>query len=162
LTGDGGAMNFSEPLLVTSTLMLLPLAPAAVLYLVLSPKRTKVDGDSVNKVDGEYKLGPYVRFNVLGHPQPMSYYYGPDFIYSQLKQGHLQQLSLEQESIKDRQAWLVEVPVGLKDSNNVPLKPTTENYNKSELSWNLVLPSHPQIQFSFGRSQQWQVSHRQI
>lgn len=117
-------MDTYYPLLITSAMLLLPLIPAGIIYLLLTPG----DAKNLNKAKGEYQgqflsLGKIrVEFNVFGSTATyalvlLAAYY----MHSDMESQKIQILSMQ-----DQQAWLVEVPVRLKDVNGTPLQANNE------------------------------------
>ena len=107
-------MDRLQPLLVTAALLLLPLVPAAILYFMLTPKRG--DNADSGSAGGELESGTIdlwrfkFRFNVVGSTATyVVLLVAATWIYHELREAELQA-----NSLRDRQAWVVEVPLNLK------------------------------------------------
>lgn len=125
-------MNQLMALLVTGTLLLLPLAPAAILYLLLSPKGTRAGAVPGNRARGEAGVGPVsilgfrVQFNIVGSTAIYVVLLAVEtVIHGRQVQSYTErevaEARLAQESTKNMQAWLVELPVRLKNGANMEL-----------------------------------------
>lgn len=115
-------MISENPLIVTSILLLLPLAPATIIYFLLSPPNR--DGQNNNdEAKGSYegqfmKLGKLkVEFSVFGSSATyIILLCAAYFIHSETESEKTKRLS-----VQDQQAWLVEIPVGLTDLRERPM-----------------------------------------
>lgn len=106
-------------LLVVAALLLIPLGPAAILYLVLTPKNSQGEQKAEGEVGaGDVTIGGFrVHFNVVGSTATYVVLLAvASYIYSDVLKD-----AEKRDSIRDLQAWLVEVPVGLKNSAGQPL-----------------------------------------
>lgn len=102
---------------ITAALLLLPLAPATVLYRWLSSKR----GASATSDEAEGKMtlpgwlgGMQLQFNVVGS----SATYVVLLVFSFLVYDRAETQQVKREALRERRAWLVEVPVGLTDADD--------------------------------------------
>lgn len=113
-------MEHLEPLVMTATLLLLPLVPAIILYYLLSPKAGGVaakEGDAGGEVESG-TLGPWrvrLRFNVVGSTATyVILLVAATWIHRDAESMRLQAARLQAEALQDQQAWIVEVPVNLR------------------------------------------------
>lgn len=106
------------PLLVTAAILLLPLIPACIIYKLLTPRR---DGQVADHAQGKYegkllKFGQVsVEFNVFGSSATYVVLLAAAFYIHY----HQQQEQARAAALKG--AWLVEVPVRLKDDQGQPI-----------------------------------------
>lgn len=113
-------MDTFYPLIITTVILLLPLVPAGIIYKLLTPRHMK----NKNEAKGEYEgkllsIGKVkVEFNVFGSTATYALVlFAAYYMHNDMENQKTQRLSMQ-----DQQAWLVEVPVKLKDSNQQPLK----------------------------------------
>jgi cell division protein FtsI/penicillin-binding protein 2 len=121
------------PILIVSALLLLPLIPAAILYLLLSPKRSRDTGRATGEIGTI--AGIRVQFNVVGSTATyVVLLIAATYIYLTLSQEdtqrrlseedtqrRLSEEATQRDAMRDQQAWLVEVPVMLENANNQQL-----------------------------------------
>jgi hypothetical protein len=115
------------PFLVTAGLLLLPLAPAAFLYKVLTPKRRPANGKpdtaSGNAGIGYMTLGGIrLKFNVVGSSATyITLLVVAWAIYERTEavaaKERLEEIKVMQAALADQQAWQVRVPVMLRDQD---------------------------------------------
>lgn len=117
-------MDTYYPLLITSAMLLLPLIPASIIYLLLTPSKEKNKNEAKGEYEGQFfNLGKIrVEFNIFG--STATYVLVIFFAYFMHNDMELQKI--KRLSLKDQQAWLVEIPVGLKDSNKKPIQANNE------------------------------------
>jgi hypothetical protein len=123
-------MTHAIPFMVTAGLLLLPLAPAAFLYKVLTPRRRTGTGPRDNASGtagvGSMSLGGLrLKFNVVGSSATYVVLLVVAWLIYERVQAEtaterLEQTKVFEASMLNQQAWLVKVPVMLRDhANNV-------------------------------------------
>ncbi|WP_155953112.1 hypothetical protein [Pseudoxanthomonas suwonensis] len=121
-------MDQLAPLLVTAALLLIPLAPAAVLYKVLTPKararRGGAQAREPNQAKGQVAMDGlnfgkfHMDFNIVGSTAT----YVVLLVVSIATYLYLAELAEREaarvvDSKKDNQAWVVHAPIGLQDAD---------------------------------------------
>jgi hypothetical protein len=143
-------VNEVLPLFVTASLLLAPLVPAAVLYLVLSPRRGRGAGAG-NTASGEAEAGRMkFRFNVVGSTATyVILLAAATWIYRDSESMRLQEAAQRAEALKDQQAWLVEVPVLLRSPTGEVIAANMGEMQqvRVELEPSLTLASSNAVQF---------------
>lgn len=143
-------MDNYYPLLITSAILLLPLVPAGIIYLLLTPQSMKNKNEAKGEYEGQFlKLGKIrLEFNVFGSTATyiilLSAAY---YMHAEMDLQKIQRLSMQ-----DQQAWLVEIPVKLKDSTNKPLEA-----NNQEMQQVVVTLEPGNIEASASTLQFWVV-----
>ena len=104
-------MKAIAPLLITAFLLLIPLVPAAILYVVLSPKRSRGEGDSARgELVSPLSFGKFkLQFRLFGATATYGVLLLATFLLHQRIEGQFER----EESLKEQSAWLVEIPIGL-------------------------------------------------
>lgn len=117
-------MDTYYPLVITSAMLLLPLIPASIIYLLLTPSNGKNKNEAKGEYEGKFfKLGKVrIEFNVFGSTATyVIVIFSAYFMHNDMESQKIQRLSL-----MDQQAWFVEIPLKLQDSDEIPLKATYE------------------------------------
>jgi hypothetical protein len=106
------------PLLVTACLLLIPLVPASILYLVLSPRKGGGEGNTATgEVAAPFSFGNLkLQFHVVGS----SATYVVLLVVAIAVHAKVEEDRTKEEAVKSQRAWLVEVPVNLKTQGNDP------------------------------------------
>lgn len=117
-------MDTYYPLLIISTIILLPLIPAGIIYLLLTPQSMENKDEAEGEYEGQFfKLGKVrVEFKVFGSTAT----YVLILFSAYYMHNDMEIQKIQRQSMQDQQAWLVEVPVKLKDSNQTPLEANNE------------------------------------
>jgi hypothetical protein len=128
------ALDKLIPVIITAALLLIPLVPAAILYLMLSPRRTAsktVTGAltaSADTASGELETESSsfgklkFRFNVIGSTATyVVLLIAACWIYSSAEARRAEDARAIAESMRDQQAWFVRVPVNLKSADGKPI-----------------------------------------
>ncbi|HEX5684801.1 MAG TPA: hypothetical protein VFY73_12310 [Ideonella sp.] len=143
-------VNLVMPLLVAACLLLVPLMPAAVLYLILTPRRGRGAGDA-NVASGEAEAGRLkFRFNVVGSTATYVILLGAaTWIYRDSEAMRLEEARQRADAIREQQAWLVEVPVYLRSPGGevIPANMGEMQQVRVELEPSLTLASSNAVQF---------------
>ncbi|MBV1891855.1 MAG: hypothetical protein KUG60_00965 [Gammaproteobacteria bacterium] len=130
-----------DPVLITAALLIFPLIPSAVIYLILTPSKTEgvpTENHAQGKYDGQVlKLGKVsLEFNVFGSSATyIVLLCASFFMHGNIEEKELSKLARmaevekvkgEQETrrlaLKNNQAWLVELPVRLEDKSGTPIE----------------------------------------
>ena len=136
-------------LVVTSAILMLPIIPAAIIYLLLTPKNAKNKNESSGEYEGQFfNAGKFkMRFNVFGSTATYILVLVAGYlIHSDIERQHQKQLSMQ-----NQQAWLVEVPVKLRDENG-PLQA-----NNQEMQQVMVTLEPGNLDASASRVEFWVV-----
>jgi hypothetical protein len=145
------------PLLVTAVLLLVPLVPAAILYLLLTPKarpggRQRVDNSAAGRMESG-RIGPWqlkLQFNVVGSTATYVVLLALSFmIYNGTEDRRLESSRLQAAAMRNQQAWLVEVPVNLKGPDGSAIAADTGQLQqvRVELEPNLTMATSNSLQF---------------
>lgn len=138
------------PLLVTASLLLVPLLPAAVLYLLLTPRRGR-DGGGANAASGEAQAGQLkLRFNVVGSTATyVILLAAATWIYRDGEATRLQEARLRAQAVAEQQAWRVDVPVLLRSPAGavIPANQGEMQQVRVELEPSLTIASSNELQF---------------
>jgi hypothetical protein len=113
-------MDTYYPLIITTAIFLLPLIPSGIIYLLLTPRSLGRNDEARGEYEGQFlNLGKIkIQFNIFGSSATyVVLLFSAYFIHNDMESDKIQQLSM-----KDQQAWLVKVPVNLKDAYDEPLQ----------------------------------------
>lgn len=146
-------MDNYYPLVITSAMLLLPLIPASIIYLLLTPSTGKNKNEAKGEYEGQFfKLGKIrVEFKVFGSTATyVLVIFSAYFMHDDMESQKTQRLSL-----KDQQAWLVEVPVKLQDADEKPLQA-----NNGEMQQVMITLEPGNIEASASTLQFWVVPNK--
>lgn len=146
-------METYYPLLITSAMLLLPLIPASIIYLLLTPSDKKEKNEARGEYEGRFlNLGKIrIEFNVFGSTATyVLVIFAAYFMHNDMELQKLQRLSLE-----DQQAWLVEVPVKLKNIDGDPLQA-----NNGEMQQIMIMLEPGNVEASASTLQFWVVPNK--
>lgn len=143
-------MISENPLIVTSVLLLLPLVPAAIIYVLLSPRNRdgqKKSDEAKGSYEGQFmKFGKLkVEFSVFGSSATYIILLSAAYYIHHETESE----STKRSSVQDQQAWLVEIPVGLTDLNDRPIPADNGEMQqvRVELEPSLTVASANALQF---------------
>ncbi len=107
-------MELVTPLLVTAALLLLPLVPAAIIYLLLTP-REKTPAADANAAKGTIQVGPLnMQFNLVGSAATYIVLFAmAHMIYDKAEADRITTHQSHVNELAANQAWQVEVPVNI-------------------------------------------------